>query len=67
MAKMHKYTIMEAIKIQEICELGKKNNQGMSASFWQNVERKGSIPSRTGDSMRNFLKTKLNYGLETFL
>ncbi len=58
---------MEAIKIWEHFTMGNNKNRGKSAEFWKDVERRGLIPQRTGDSMRNFLKTRLNLGLERFL
>ena len=59
------YTITEAIKIFEI---GMANTGSASGStFWQGVERKGVVPNRTADSMRNFWKVNKKSGLEAFL
>lgn len=55
------YTLTEAFKINEIAQANKARSQ--SSSFWKEIEFKGLIPERTMDSMRNFLKTSLKFGL----
>lgn len=55
------YTLTEAFKVNEIAQANKARCQ--SANFWKEVEFKGVIPERTMDSMRNFLKTALKFGL----
>lgn len=59
------YTLTEAFKINEIAQ--KNPLKSKSATFWKEIEMKGGIvPERTGDSMRNFLKVNLKYGLLQF-
>jgi hypothetical protein len=31
------------------------------------MERKGKLPGRTGDSMRNFIKTQIKFGVGPYL
>lgn len=58
------YTITEAIKIFQLaCD---SKDRGKSATFWKEIEDKGLIPERRAESMRNFLKTSLKYGLEPY-
>lgn len=61
------YTITEALKIWKLYEKARDRNRGQSSSFWQEVEDKGLLMTRSCDSMRNFLKTKLNYGIEPYI
>ena len=55
------YTLTEAFKINEIYK--KNESRAKGATFWREIEFKGLIPHRTGDSMRNFLKVQLKFGL----
>ena len=51
------YTLTEAFKIYEIAQ--KYSDRSKSATFWKEIEQKGFMPERTGDSLRNFLKVQL--------
>ena len=55
------YTLTEAFKINEIYKQNESRAKG--ATFWREIEFAHILPHRTGDSMRNFLKTKLKLGL----
>lgn len=55
------YTLTEAFRINEIYK--KNESRAKGATFWREIEFKGLIPHRTGDSMRNFLKVQLKFGL----
>lgn len=45
-------------------ELAKKDKErSKGATYWKEIEFKGFIPERTGDSMRNHLKVQLKFGL----
>ena len=55
------YTLTEAFKVNELAQAHKDRSKG--ATFWKEIEFKGLIPGRTGDSMRNFLKVSLKMGL----
>jgi hypothetical protein len=60
------YTIAEAIKIQRLAETdGKGRCRG--ATYWKEVEQNKRIPNRSAESMRNFYKKELKFGLEPFL
>jgi hypothetical protein len=59
------YTLTEAIKIDELARLHPQRSKG--ATFWKEIEEQGwLIPQRTCESMRNFLKTQLKFGLQDF-
>lgn len=63
-----KYTITEGIKIFEIALANQRNGHAARGSaFWLEIQRKQMIPSRPGESMRNFWKTESRKGLENFL
>ena len=47
-----KYTFLEALKIMEIAEKSKNNNQLKMLIFWQKVEEALIIPGRTGQGLR---------------
>jgi hypothetical protein len=60
-----KYTIREAI---QIFKLGLQNKEySKSSAFWLQVERSGTIPKRTGDSLRNFWKESCKKGIENYM
>lgn len=59
------YTITEGIKIFELALANPSNSRG--AVFWLQVEQKGIIPRRPGESMRNFWKIHTHQGLEAYL
>lgn len=61
LSKYTAYTLTEAFKVYEIAQANKARCQ--SANFWKEIEFKGLIPERTMDSMRNFFKTQLKFGL----
>lgn len=59
------YTLTEAFKIHELAL--KNPGKAKSVTFWKEIEMKGSIiPERTSDSIRNFLRNSLKYGLLTY-
>jgi len=65
LSKGSTYTLTEAFKIWELTLQNPQRSKG--ATFWKEIELKGGIiPERTGDSLRNFLKTSLKYGLMSF-
>ena len=63
--QMVQYTITEGIKIFELALANPSNSRG--AVFWLQVEQKGIIPRRPGESMRNFWKIHTHQGLEAYL
>ena len=65
LAKGCAYTLTEAFKINELAH--KNPQKSKSATFWKEIEMQGGvIPERTGDSLRNFLKVSLKFGLMEF-
>ena len=58
---------MEAIKIDDLTNNTNRGKSAKGASFWKDIESSGVIPCRTAESMRQFLKTRLNLGLQRFL
>jgi hypothetical protein len=39
----------------------------MSATYWKEIEDKQLLPDRKAESMRNFLKVSLKYGLKVYM
>lgn len=56
------YTITEALKIYE-----HYNEKNTSAGYWKKKQEEGIVPSRTCDSMREFVKKQIRYGIKDYL
>ena len=59
------YTITEAIKVAEIAQQNPKNNR--SVLCWMAIERAGTLPKRTAESLRTFYKNNVAKGLEEYI
>ena len=58
----------EGIKIFEIALANSTvGHRARGKEFWKEIERRGLVPNRSGESMRNFWKEKSRKGLEQYL
>lgn len=55
------YTLTEAFRINQLAL--ESPDRSKSATFWKDIEFKGLLPGRTCESLRNFLKVQLKYGI----
>ena len=63
-----RFTITEGLKIFELAKANQKTErEARGSAFWLEVERKGLIPNRKGDCLREFWKLHIHGELEDYM